>query len=422
MIGTCPATIDPQALARDVLASADCLIAGQVQQGYASLLAPGGTFTTALTTLLVIYVAVFGYRLMLGLSSLTLAEVVPHFVKIGIVVALATSWPSYQTLVFDTLFHGPEQLAGVIVRQAAGGATTGGDVLGALQEVFTRLTDAAGDAWDQTPVPTATPAAPTTAVPVVPGTPPAPPPPATVRLPQLGAPQFVAAMLWLSALVLIAASVGVLLVVRIVLALLLLLGPVFVAFALFRGTRGLAEGWLRVTVKFALVPLFALPLIAVAVAVLAPLAASLDDAPVDSARNSPALLVLLVVAVFAAVITQAARLGGGIAGSIRLPRRPAAAPPVGATVGGTARAPAVPLSPTATSRAETIVRAIDGGNRRIEVGGGAGGSPAIAATRAIAGSALAAPAAFDTGGRLGQGYRRLAVAGSATPALSRPRS
>ena len=63
MIGPCPAGIAPETLARDVLASADCLIAGQVQQGYAALLAPGGTFVTALTIALTIYVAIFGYVL-----------------------------------------------------------------------------------------------------------------------------------------------------------------------------------------------------------------------------------------------------------------------------------------------------------------------------------------------------------------------
>ena len=31
--------------------------------------------------------------------------------KIGLVLALATSWPTYQQVVFDTLFRGPEQIA-----------------------------------------------------------------------------------------------------------------------------------------------------------------------------------------------------------------------------------------------------------------------------------------------------------------------
>ena len=409
MINACPAGIAADALARDVLASADCLIASQVHDGYATLLAPGGVFATSLTTALTIYVAIFGFRLMLGLTSLTLGELVPHFVKIGIVFALVTSWPSYQTLVFDTLFHGPEEVADIIVEQATGPGAPVGNVLAALQEVFTRLTDAAGDAWGQT-APVAVHAA--AAVPLVPAgaTGAAPLTPTPPVLPALGAPQFVAALLWTSALVMMAASVGVLLVVRIVLAMLLLLGPVFVALALFRATRGLAEGWLRVTVKFALVPLFALPLIAVVVAVLGPLVAELSDSPIVSVRDGPVLLILLVVLVFAAVMAQVARLGSGIAGSIRMPRR-AEAHPEPSGVGSAATTAARLPEP---SRADIIVRAIDNGGRRTALAGAVAAPVTVAGIRAITGPAVASRPAGDTSVRLGQGYRRLAIGHTAS--------
>ncbi len=416
MIDACPSAIAADALARDVLASADCLIAGQVEQGYATLLAPGGTFASVLTIALTIYVAIFAYRLILGLTSLTLGEVVPHFVKIGIVFALTTSWPSYQTLVFDTLFHGPQQLADVIVHQAAGAGTTSGDVLAALQEVFTRLTDAAGAAWGQAP-----PVAVAATAPVVPVAPVAvgSTTAAAAALPQYGAPQFVAALLWLSAAVMMAASVGVLLVVRIVLALLLLFGPVFVAFALFRATRGFAEGWLRATVKFALVPLFALPLIAAVVAVLGPLVAGLDDAPIVGVRDSPALLILLVVLVFAAVMAQAAQLGAGIAAGIRLPRAPFGVAARTGTAAGTATI-LVDRTPAA-SRAETIVQAIGIGGRS-GLPGTVSATPAmIAATRTMVAPATTLRPMTDNSGRLGQGYRRLAISQAAVSA-PRPRS
>jgi type IV secretion system protein VirB6 len=417
MIVSCPSGIAADTLARDVLASADCLIAAQVQQGYATLLAPGGTLATALTIALTIYVAIFGYRLMLGLTGLTLAEVVPHFVKIGVVFALVTSWPGYQTLVFDTLFHGPEQLADGIVQQAAAPGTTSGDVLAALQEVFNRLADAAGNAWGQTPPAPAHVAAATPVVPAAAAA--ATPAAATSSLPALGPPQFIAALLWFSALMLLGASVGVLLVVRIVLALLLLLGPVFIAFALFQTTRGLAEGWLRVTVKFSLVPLFALPLIAVAVAVLGPLVARLDDEPVTSVRDGPGLLVLLVVLVFAAVMSQAARLGSGIAGGIRLPRRPL---PIVAAGAALRAAPAMAAGVPALNRADAIVQAIDAGGRRAVLATATTPTTVIAGVRAIASPAITPQSAGDTRGRLGQGYRRLAIGQAATATAFRLRN
>ena len=407
MIGACPTSIAADALARNVLASADCLIGSEVEQGYATLLAPGGTFATALTIALTIYVAIFAYRLLLGLSSLTLAEVVPHFVKIGLVMALVTSWASYQTLIFNTLFHGPEQFANVIVQQAAAPGATSGDVLSALQEVVTRMIDAASDAWGQTP-PVAHVAAPAQAVAAAaaPIAPPAAPPPA---LPSLGAPQLAAALLWIGAFVLMAASVGVLLVARIILALLLLLGPVFLALALFQSTRGFAEGWLRVTVKFALVPLFALPLIAVAVAVVGPLVAGLGDAPILGVRDGPVLGILLVVLVFAAVMTQAARLGGGIAGSIRLPRRARVVAP---TVPGSVSNVVVGNISDASGRAQAIVESLAASGRAGASGSSGSAATVVAATRAFT---TAAPQPMvATTSRLGQSYRRLAVAPART--------
>lgn len=379
---------------RDVLARADCLISAQVTQGYAALLSPESVVYQSLTIALTIYVAIVGYRLILGQAGLTLGELVPHFVKIGVVLALATSWPSYQVLVFDTLFHGPEQLAGPILRQV--GASGGGDVLDALQTVFDRLTDGAGAAWAQaTPqVASATLAAQPQAAPG-----PLPAPPFA-----LGAPQFAAGLLWLAALVLLAASVGVLLVVRIVLALLLVLGPVFVACALFAGTRGLAEGWLRMAVRFALVPLFALPLIAAAVAVLAPYVAELD-APVTVLRDGPVLVIVLIVLVFAAVMLQAMRLAAGIAGGIRLPRRALASTPATTIVTGEAR----PVAAAATAgRAEQLVAALRVSGAGSRGATGAAGEPVLA-TRRIAGP-VAVTAVADSSGRLGQSYRRLAVA------------
>ena len=407
MIAACPSTIATGALARDVIASADCLIGSEVQQGYATLLAPGGSFATALTLALTIYVATFAYRLILGLTSLTLAEVVPHFVKIGIVFALVTSWASYQTLIFDTLFHAPEQFADAIVRQAAGAGTTGGDVLGALQEVMTRMIDAAGDAWGQVPAvphPVMTAAAATNSA--APGAGTAVPAAPAATMPALGAPQLVAGLLWVGVATLMAASVGVLLVARIVLALLLLLGPVFLAFALFASTRGLAEGWLRVTVKFALVPLFALPLIAAVVAVLGPVVAGFDAAPIVSARDGPALLIALIVLVFAAVMAQAARLGGGIAGSIRLPRPTPAKDRANAA--GTAAVIVSDRADIGSRRVQTIVA---GGERRAAAATSTGTlatMATMATSRAIVTAAPASPFVASAS-RLGQSYRRLAV-------------
>lgn len=408
MIAACTATASGASLARDALASVDCLIGNQVEGGYAALMAPGGSFSSALTIGLTIYVAIIGYRLILGRAGLTLGELAPHFIKIGLLMALATSWPSYQTLVFNVLFYGPEQLADSIVGTAMGQGAQGGGILDALQLLFDRLTDYAGAAWGQHVAPIAATATP--AAPIVPPATLAPSPTATpVSLPfALGAPQFVAALVWLSAAIMMAASIGVLLVVRIILALLLLLGPLFVALALFPATRGLFEGWLRTTVKFALVPLFTLPLTAAMVAVAGPYAAELDNGVITSVRDGPVLLIMLIILVFAAVMWQAARLGGSIAGGIRLPRAPVALP---SSASAPIPAPSTEYRIASTpSRAEILVQSIGASGRGGGYNSGGSDSPgAILATRMIAAPSGPAPVVTEAGNRLGQGYRRLAI-------------
>lgn len=417
IVAACAASAGEPSLARDILASTDCLIAGRVEAAYAALVAPGGSFGQILTLALTIYVAIFGYRLMLGLSRLTLAEVVPHFLKIGVILALVTSWSSYQLLIFELLFHGPEQLASAIVAQTsgtAGAAVTGqADVLAALQSVFDRITDHASDAWAQVTAATPVAAPAPAATPGLSGAAGAVPAPQPIALPfQLGAAQFVAAALWLAALVMMAASVGLLLVVRIILAMLLVIGPVFIACGLFSATRGLFEGWLRTTVKFAVVPLFTLPLTAALIAVLLPFVDALGDAPVERFRDGPTLAILVIVLVFAAVLFQAVRLAGGIASGIRLSSRqpllPASTPLVAAAV----RAEGTALPP---SRAEIIVQSLGGARARAGTPGNSdsnsmGGARMV---RLIGGLSSPSSPRIDSGNRLGQGYRRLSVTSSA---------
>lgn len=411
MSAVCTMASGTPSLARDVLASTDCLIVDQIERGYAALLMPNGFFTQALTLGLTVYVALIGYRLVLGQAGLSLAELVPHFIKIGLILALVTRWPSYQVLVLNLLYHGPEQIADPIVRQISGPGSNQGDVMMSLQAMFDRLTEFASAAWSEhsaEAVSTANVHAPLSGS----------VPPATVEklLPfHLGAPQFSSALLWFSALVMMAMSVGVLLVVRIILAILLLFGPVFIAMALFSSTRGLFEGWIKITVKFALVPLITLPLVAALLAVLTPFASALSDAPIDNIRDGPVLIILLITMVFAAVMLQATRLAAGISGSIQLPKP--------YQVGQSALNPTAPRDTHSAivlpsqSRAEQIVRTLHAGGGRHVISDGSTPAAAMLATRQISGSVIMMTRGGENSARLGQSYRRLPVSNRAASSL-----
>jgi type IV secretion system protein VirB6 len=406
MIAACNPIPGPPSLARDLLASTDCFIASRVEAGYAQLLGPGGGLATALTIGLTLYVAVFGYRLALGRSSLSLANLVPRFVTIGIMLALVTNWPAYQRVVFNIVFEGPQAVAGLVMPRTGTGSA--GNVIVAVQSLFDAMTDYAGDAWAQKPPPPKV-------APATSPSPPAPPPatpgadaaataaaaaaqpqPAALNPFAMGPAQFVAIVLWLSALMMMASSVGLLLVVRIILAILLLFGPVFIALAIFAPTRGLFEGWLRATVKFALVPLVVLPLSGVLVAILPAFVRDLPPLPITAFRDTPALAILTIVLVFAVVLMQALSLSGLIAGAIRLPRRAsgeAAVPPE-------TRSPSAMMAP-APSRAEAIAALVPP-TAATASGGNSPRSGALVAASVVEAPMLRNAPIADYAGRLGQ--------------------
>lgn len=412
MIAACTPAAGPPSLARDLLASVDCFIAARVETGYAQLLAPGGGLATALTIGLTLYVAVYGYRLVLGRTTLSLSDLVPRFVAIGLMLALVTNWPTYQRVVFNMVFDGPQAIAGLVLPRS--GNSSADNVVASVQTLFDAMTDYAGKAWSQrqaaAPAATGATLDPTVTDPPVaaaaPASAPKPegagsPPAANPSLNPLalGPGQFVAIALWASALLMLASSIGLLLVVRIILAVLLMFGPVFIALALFAPTRGLFEGWLRATVRFALVPLVVLPLTAVLVAILPRFVAALPPLPVIAFRDSPALAILMITGVGAVVLSQALPLCGIIADAFRLPRVAAA---VAVTDG--VPAPARPALPAVASRAETIAAMA-----RTTTAGADRSASARSGTLVAAGlvetPALGGRPSDDVAGRLGQTNR-----------------
>jgi type IV secretion system protein VirB6 len=311
MAGTCAAIDTTNGIGQPMLTAVDCFMKESVQSGYAMLLGPGSTFNIALTIALTLYVAVIGYRLILGRAGLGIGELAPRVMLIGAVLALATNWAAYQTLVFRVLTDGPQEAALMVAPSADGNS-----LLARVDTVGKTLIEVS-DAWSESdsaatiPTPDAMPS--TTPNPVAnatPATPPVPatatPPPGTVAIlrPSLG-PNLLLA----SALILLLSSVGVMVVAKILLGLLLALGPVFVALALFGATRGLAMGWLRASVLLALVPLLSMMVTAGALNLIEPVMIDLALAARSGEFDlRQAVTLLAEVLVMAAVSVQLFRI------------------------------------------------------------------------------------------------------------------
>lgn len=259
---TCPPLIPPGGTAglSSLLRGTDCMTGLAAEQAFSRLFGSQGGLTEALTLALTIYVAVIALTMLTG-RGFRLTSLSPRMIGLGMALTLATSWTAYGQAIWGLLTTGPDWLAGRMLG-IEGSATL--SLAGRLDSLFASLLDAAkaaqatqGDAKGLQP----------------------------------------SDLLDASALVLMLSSVGVLVTSRIVLAALLALGPVFLIAALFGGTRGLFEGWVRAGITFALIPLFAVLLGGAAAAVLTPMVRAIGSGGVTMEEAAALLMAALVHAV-----------------------------------------------------------------------------------------------------------------------------
>lgn len=119
---SCPAIITGDRFLTRVLMHIDCQAQIVGSYGYQSLGEPGSMASTMVAGLLTLFVALFGIRLLFGPPP-GMRDVVLDFVRIGIVLTLAFSWPAFRTLIHDVVVDGPASIA---TRIAAPGMEVGG--------------------------------------------------------------------------------------------------------------------------------------------------------------------------------------------------------------------------------------------------------------------------------------------------------
>jgi len=271
-------------LVKDLLDSTDCHVRVLTEIAYGALSGPDSEFPLILTVLMTIAVALFGLRLLLGFSPLKVGDLTLTAIKFGIVLALATSWPLYQQLVLEVLFHGPEQLGSSLLA-ALHSSGIGGrhNPFGGLQQAYDQM-QAAAALFRQAPAGGA-----------------------TVSPESLSA----AMSMTISAWVLLFANLGLVLVAKIILGLLTGLGPLFAGLLLFESTRGMFEGWLRAMLVFSLLPLVISLALVLQLVLLEPhlnaLANLLPGEP-PKVTDATSILMLSIVSAVVAVMAAGATL------------------------------------------------------------------------------------------------------------------
>jgi type IV secretion system protein VirB6 len=318
-MANCP-TIDPAiGTAQTLIQSVNCYVESSVAQSYGALMGPGGGMKSAVTAALVIYVAILGYRFILGRSSFAMGELVPRMLLIGSILALTTSWGTYQTLVYDVLTDGPEEITQMVTRGKAPDAS----VAVRVDRVSKQLTDVAND-WGTKksgtgPLGIVAPAGPQSSIAdaanaarakadaagVNPITAAGSTPTIISSNPFSSGPNYLS---W-SAMLLTLTAAGSVAIAKAMLGLLLALGPIFALFALFDNMRGLAVGWARSAVFLALVPMLATLTSLAMLAMLEPMAQQLqNDAAIGSYSLNSALAIFTAVLVMTGIALLCVRV------------------------------------------------------------------------------------------------------------------
>ncbi|MDB5706778.1 MAG: hypothetical protein JWN66_3894 [Sphingomonas bacterium] len=312
----CPTLAPGSAFLTGVLSYVDCQAQALGQGGYQALAASGSVVAVALTGLLTIFVALFGYRMIFGQVP-NARDGVVAVVKLGVVLALATSWPAFRTLAYDVVMHGPAELAASIGTPAGLPGTSGGLVarlqgvdngLAELQILGTGKPDNADE--------------------IVGPTTPLTPQQQQEQYRKLQSlqqrpkwdPTRDATMLSQARTLYLTGAIASFASVRLIGGLLLALGPLFALFLLFDNTRGLFEGWVRGVAGAALGALSTAIILGVELAMVEPwLIAILDQRRQNIPTPSVPVEMLVMTLVFALTLLAALVATARVAQGFRMP-------------------------------------------------------------------------------------------------------
>ncbi len=273
------------------LRNIDCVTENAVETAFSRLFGTSSVLSQALTLILTIYIAMLAISLLTGRTQLRLAMLTPRMLQLGLVLTFATSWVAYQSVGWNLLTGAPDEIAGVILGNSGSATQLFAQRLDVLFDVIANSAHLAQSANATATVGT---------VPAVANVSPKP-----------------ADLLWTASLMLLIGTVGVLIVARIALAAVMALGPVFIVMALFRGTRGLFEGWLKAAIMLALTPLFAVLIGGGTLVMAAPMIRSLAQAG-GQVSLGLATNIFLAAFVYLALMVLAMRAAAIITGSLRI--------------------------------------------------------------------------------------------------------
>ncbi|MBZ2207147.1 type IV secretion system protein [Massilia soli] len=266
---------------RNIFETVDAAVAEYIQ-------ATAGNVVEALTPvanqMLTLYIILWGFAMYRGLIQEPVLDAAFRLMKVAIIMNLAISVGSYSDLIANNLFALPEYFVGLL---GNGGTTE--DSKATLDSVFSDAMYASQSVYEKADI-----------------------------FDNPGA-FLVAAIIWLSALLSVGYAAFLIILAKVMIAVLLGIGPIFVICLMFDSTKKFFEAWLGLALNYALISALCIAVIKFMFGMFADAArGALDASRTDEFGIASIASLLLMAVVSLLCLMQVQNLASSLAGGIAI--------------------------------------------------------------------------------------------------------
>lgn len=270
---------------QDSLAKLDSLLASYIGDTVSNVV---GAITPVATTLITIYVMLWGWSMMRGVISEPITDGVTRIVRLSVITGIALSVGRYNTYLSDWLWQTPDALAALVA--SGGGSSTGNAQF--LDQLMAKIYDLGRLYWDTAFASTAG---------------------SWISIPNFGL-LIVAVAIWAVGLLATGYGAFLLILSKMALAIILGVGPIFVLTTIFEPTKRFFDAWLGQALNY----VFLVMLTAAAIKLIFKILEAYLGQPVSASAAIIDALPCLALCLIAALVmmqltTIASALGGGVA-------------------------------------------------------------------------------------------------------------
>ncbi len=243
----------------------------------------GNEIMPLLKVMLVAYVAYYGLQLLMGTARISVAEIVSRLVRMMIIIALISSWGSFNDFIYTWINSMPEDIGRAILAASGTGITEPTNGMSMIWETANKAASAFAEQSGYFSI----------------------------------LPSMVGTLIMIGAALFIAVALAILILAKVMLWVLIGTSPIFISCMLFDRTRAYGLGWFNQVLTYALIPLFVYVIAAFLIAAMNP-----ELTKIDVASGTRTLTLadvagfLLLCAAGAFVMLYIQSLGQGIAGGI----------------------------------------------------------------------------------------------------------